>query len=76
MLSYQKRNEAVSLSDAAIKFISYAESVGAIREDSPFLKDSLVSLFTPKDNSELEQFNQAVTNSLSDETSAKETDNG
>ena len=76
MLEYQKKSEAVNLSDAAIKFISYAESVGAIREDSSFLKESLVQLFTPTGSTELEQFNRTVADSLGEDSTQKESANG
>lgn len=75
MITYEENKNDIGVKNAAIEFISYAETVGAIKEDSAFLRESLTKMFSKNSGVELEQFNRLTVDAL-EEKKATEDHNG
>lgn len=64
MITYEENKNEVDVKKAALEFLSYAESVGAIRDNSPFLRESLMQMFSKNAGGELELFNRLTVDPL------------
>ncbi len=76
MLQYEQNQTPVNSAKAALEFISYAESVGTIKEDSVFLRESLAEMLSRGAETEIEKFNRLTTQALIADSPGKETRNG
>jgi hypothetical protein len=75
MIKYEENRNDVGVKKAALEFLSYAEAVGAIREGSAFLRESLMQLFAKNTGNDLEQFNRLTVEPLN-ENRTMEAQNG
>ncbi len=76
MINYTQNNNDANIKEAVIDFLSHAESVGAIKEDSSFLKESMMKMLSKNPSSGLEEFNSVAVESLKNEVKLAEKENG
>ena len=76
MLLYEQNHNPVNSAKAAMGFISYAESIGAIKEDSVFLRESLGDMLSRSAENEAEKFNRLTVQVLTADSQQSEVHNG